>query len=765
MKLLVLVSIALAGISSARSDDGATLTALRGGSHQETDLPEFFPKNMKKEKLGLYEAEAEKKAARTSSYVDDTIEEVNNDDWIHECAYAFQKYGDPSTGRVLHSNFYLVDKPAGLCADYLSCAFERCHASLDGGANWDAVSCLMNQTALDSTTYDEASKACSFPPSALPASITFPKNAAEVISAINFASESGLQVSIKNRGHCYTGCHTKPGTLMINTRDLVKYAVGADSVVECEDSVDVNCALAKARGKDAYIRVGAGQAFSDLYLAVNASNTAGHTSKDYWVIGGGSGSVGAAGGWITGGGISMGLERLEGIGVDNVLEFELVLADGRHVRVFPTEWENVKGCIYPQTTKVTALCNENTVADESQWDWQPCADLMLPPEDLWRASRGGGGGTFAVTLSIKYHLFEMIPMRVVLSGLAILSTVPEEAVEGSKDAFDTITSHFEADSTGRLRQEASRAYTLFWIDFLYAPEKIGVSKDTSTRCGSMAIDMRFDSPLGSMPVFCWGDSVMPELQPAWERVVAGLDLAMADPELAEALSKFMFFDLNNLHGNVPYANYAEFATSLDAGGPMPPGVAPDGVIPDWPGTPTYMPPNAPGTYCAFNIPLGLLKSDDYDERDLVYKILSEAWGEHVTGGNIAFFGDGMDAVSPSERASGWTGHIDEAVEKYGEQIVSDLWSAVYKYTDVDGFSGVLEYNHLCSDAKTPSKDDWSKVCSADDDEDCFSSQESVWGEKLHAKLQRIKSAADPNNMFDCYPCIKPESDLNQAMVE
>ena len=50
--------------------------------------------------------------------------------------------------------------------------------------------------------------------------------------------------------------------------------------------------------------------------------------------------------------------------------------------------------------------------------------------------------------------------------------------------------------------------------------------------------------------------------------------------------------------------------------------------------------------------------------------------EHVTGGNVAFF-HGMDAALPSERASGWTGHIDEAVEKYGQQIVSDLWSAVY----------------------------------------------------------------------------------------
>ena len=34
-------------------------------------------------------------------------------------------------------------------------------------------------------------------------------------------------------------------------------------------------------------------------------------------------------------------------------------------------------------------------------------------------------------------------------------------------------------------------------------------------------------------------------------------------------------------------------------------------------------------------------------------------------------------------------------------------------------------------------------------------QESVWGPETLAKLEAIKTKVDPDNLFDCYPCIKP----------
>jgi hypothetical protein len=60
------------------------------------------------------------------------------------------------------------------------------------------------------------------------------------------------------------------------------------------------------------------------------------------------------------------------------------------VRVFPTKWDDDKNFITPQTTKVTALCNNNVVANENTWDWQPCTDLDV---------------------SVKYQLFEQNPIQ------------------------------------------------------------------------------------------------------------------------------------------------------------------------------------------------------------------------------------------------------------------------------------------------------------------------------------------------------------------
>ena len=123
-----------------------------------------------------------------------------------------------------------------------------------------------------------------------------------VISAIKYAKKHNLQISIKSTGHSFSGAHTKAGSLMLNMRDYAKYALGNGKVIECgsvdssyDDVLGDACTLATAREKDAYIRVGGGQTWSEVYNAVNASNAVGNLSKMYGIVGGGSGSVGAAG--------------------------------------------------------------------------------------------------------------------------------------------------------------------------------------------------------------------------------------------------------------------------------------------------------------------------------------------------------------------------------------------------------------------------------------------------------------------------------------
>ncbi len=102
------------------------------------------------------------------------------------------------------------------------------------------------------------------------------------------------------------------------------------------------------------IKIGAG---TQGYEAYAAANITGHR-----IVGGTCPTVGIAGGYSQGGGHSM-LSSMYGLGADNVLEWEVVTVDGRHLVATPTQ-----------------------------------------NSDLYWAMSGGGPGTFAVALSMTSRL-------------------------------------------------------------------------------------------------------------------------------------------------------------------------------------------------------------------------------------------------------------------------------------------------------------------------------------------------------------------------
>ena len=67
------------------------------------------------------------------------------------------------------------------------------------------------------------------------------------------------------------------------------------------------------------LKIGGGQPWGEAYRAVADAG------RD--IVGGGGLTVSAAGGWLMGGGLSA-LSRSFGYGIDNVLAFEIVNADG-----------------------------------------------------------------------------------------------------------------------------------------------------------------------------------------------------------------------------------------------------------------------------------------------------------------------------------------------------------------------------------------------------------------------------------------------------
>jgi len=412
---------------------------------------------------------------------------------------------------LLYSNHILIEEPSGLCTNHLFCAFEEC--------SYKGAEKIATLPVNDQTTYDDLKDI--FGTLNLPSKIVFPKTTKDAIYAIRYAKENNLKVSIKTTSHSYTGSSTVGGSLQLNPRDFEKYS--DEGVVECigdDDNLDNTCRLAKARGKNAYLKIGGGQTWSDVYVEVmHHANTTNSTKYD--IIGGAAGSVGAAGGWLQGGGWSHGVKQMYGLGIDQILEVEMILADGSHVRFGPTEWENAEndGYIYPKTTKVQGECyieqdddNEN---DEGSWGACPSNTTKEEPpfEDLWFAVRGGGGGSFGLVTAVKYQLHNQRPFAVVARN-------------------DTAYGAWWAKSLSGKLGNVIELWLFFVIDLLYRPENLGIDKETSSKCGNPAI--QFNIHAARLALFCYDNVWVDVLEEKWkERVHAESTLLFGNNDLKE----------------------------------------------------------------------------------------------------------------------------------------------------------------------------------------------------------------------------------------
>ncbi|KAK4671891.1 hypothetical protein QC764_609650 [Podospora pseudoanserina] len=164
----------------------------------------------------------------------------------------------------------------------------------------------------------------------------------DVKAGLAFATQHNLRVVIKNTGHDYLGKSTGKGALSFWTHNLKNI-----SIIEDYSSDDYNGPA---------VKIGAGVQGFDVLDSLKESG--------YLTLSGSCPTVGLAGGYTQGGGHSI-LTSKYGLSADNVLEWEVVTANG---------------------TLVTATPKEN--------------------QDLYFALSGGGGGTFGVVISMTTRLFE-----------------------------------------------------------------------------------------------------------------------------------------------------------------------------------------------------------------------------------------------------------------------------------------------------------------------------------------------------------------------
>lgn len=283
------------------------------------------------------------------------------------CAVVQAQYTTPA---------YRVDQIAA----YQETQSEACPAA---GA---AQQCLLDPSQLTTSNplgqvgVNQTSLSCN--QGALPAYTVPVGTADDVKRALAFASRTRATISIKNSGHDYNGRSSGPGSLGLWTRQLQDLSYEPAFVPEgCDSAGEQGAAAGGTSTPDrpvAAITMGAGVNFDQVYAFAHRHNVT--------YLGGSGPTVGASGAWLMAGGHGI-LSRAYGLGVDRVLQFRVVTADG--------------------VVRVANACQN---------------------QDLFWALRGGGGATFGVVLESTSRVEpEQVGLAVAAVSLPADAPLPVQA--------------------------------------------------------------------------------------------------------------------------------------------------------------------------------------------------------------------------------------------------------------------------------------------------------------------------------------------------
>ena len=237
------------------------------------------------------------------------------------------------------------------------------------------------------------------------------ESSGDVAAALAFASANGLRVAVKGTGHDYCGRSGAPGALLIWTHRMRQTTVHESfRPAGTQPGPD-----GRVRPGVPALTVAAGTRWLEAYRALEGSGRL--------ASGGGCTTVGAAGGFTMGGGYSSFARRF-GTAAGNVLEMEVVTADGT-VRVV-NEHEH---------------------------------------PDLFWALRGGGGGTFGVVTRVTYATH---PAPATLGG--VTGTIQASGDRAYRALVDAVVDRMPALATEhwgeqvRFRPDRTVELTMTYVD-------------------------------------------------------------------------------------------------------------------------------------------------------------------------------------------------------------------------------------------------------------------------------------------------------------
>ncbi|KAK0498510.1 hypothetical protein EDD18DRAFT_1158024 [Armillaria luteobubalina] len=194
----------------------------------------------------------------------------------------------------------------------------------------------------------------------------------DILTGLAFARKHKISLVVKNTGHDYLGRSSAPGSLALWIHRFREISYAPAFVPEGCPSKDFKSWCNRGSAYFASVQ------WFEAYAFAEANNIT--------VVGGTDPSVGVAGGWLQGGGHSV-LSNTMGLGVDRVLQFKVITADG--------------------VLRVANQC-QNT--------------------DLFFALRGGGGGTFGIVTESTILASPQVTLQAVFVGYANLNATMQKQV-------------------------------------------------------------------------------------------------------------------------------------------------------------------------------------------------------------------------------------------------------------------------------------------------------------------------------------------------
>eukprot|EP00927_Polykrikos_kofoidii_P039374 TRINITY_DN3377_c0_g1_i2.p1 TRINITY_DN3377_c0_g1~~TRINITY_DN3377_c0_g1_i2.p1 ORF type:complete len:1150 (-),score=136.84 TRINITY_DN3377_c0_g1_i2:30-3479(-) len=262
----------------------------------------------------------------------------------------------------------------------------------------------------------------------IPAYVAMVETVADIQACLAFANKYNIQVTVKTSGHSYSGSSSGYGSLNIHLLNL--YGIGSEPIANFMTNGTSDILFGEGEWADTcgngppnnrpetdsgkVIRLSGGASWQQAYNTVR---------DQYLLVGGGGLTVGAAGGWLQGSGLSPWIRKY-GYGIDNVLQFDVVLTNG---------------------TLVTADACSN--------------------EDLFWALRGGGGGAFGIVVSVVYRLHKVVKIQFLslsFDWTKLLTLYPANAVVVADTWID-----FWVATSPSLDNRWGGYFNLLGIDGLY----------------------------------------------------------------------------------------------------------------------------------------------------------------------------------------------------------------------------------------------------------------------------------------------------------